>query len=89
MKTYVVDEQTIKEECLNCGSIDSIFDEPNGFYKCNVCQNVWAFDEDDPDYRELETCSNCGGSGYVEADYSYEPHEIRTICSFCDSEGVV
>lgn len=86
---YVADENIIKEQCQNCGSIDSTFDEFMGFYQCKTCDSCWQFDDDDPDYRELETCTNCDGSGYVTVADSDDPLDVKGICSFCDSAGVV
>lgn len=80
---YVVDEQTVKEKCLNCGSVDSVFDEFIGFYQCNVCQHAWAFDEDDPDYAEAEetACPFCGGSGMTGSPYG------MSECGYCNGSG--
>lgn len=86
---YLFEEGVDKRQCLNCGSIDSEFDAIEKFYECNVCQHVWAYDDDDPDYRELETCPNCNGYGYVENAFSHDPHCTTNICSFCDSAGVL
>lgn len=42
------------EACPDCGSTDCTFDEVHGYWECNSCFSVWAYDEDDPDYDELE-----------------------------------
>lgn len=39
--------------CDNCGSTNIVFEKGHGFYHCLDCHQVWAFDEDDPDYDEV------------------------------------
>lgn len=43
-----------REACPDCGSADCTFDRTHGYWECNSCFSVWAYDEDDPDYDELE-----------------------------------
>lgn len=42
--------------CSQCGSTEIIYDEDFGFYKClsSQCDHCWGYDEDDPDYDELD-----------------------------------
>lgn len=53
-----------KGVCPDCLSENTTFDPGNGYRTCEDCWNVWALDEDDPDYDEeplgLGTCCICG-----------------------------
>lgn len=40
--------------CPECQSQNIKFDSVFGFYRCNDCEQVWAYSEDDPDLGELE-----------------------------------
>lgn len=40
------------EHCPNCNSEHTIYDSDHGFWQCEECSNVWAYDEDDPDYDD-------------------------------------
>lgn len=40
--------------CPQCGSSNIEYDEDFGFYKCSDCEHCWGYDEDDPDYDELD-----------------------------------
>lgn len=40
--------------CPRCGLEDIKYDEDFGFYKCSNCEHCWGYDEDDPDYDELD-----------------------------------
>ncbi|MEG3838922.1 hypothetical protein [Microcoleus sp. herbarium14] len=40
--------------CPRCGSQNIRYDEDFGFYKCSRCELCWGYDEDDPDYDELD-----------------------------------
>lgn len=36
----------------DCGSKNVVFEQGHGYYHCLECDQVWARDEDDPDYDE-------------------------------------
>jgi ribosomal protein L37AE/L43A len=40
------------ELCPNCNSEHTIYNSDYGFWQCEECSNVWAYNEDDPDYDE-------------------------------------
>lgn len=40
--------------CPQCQSTNIEFDQDYGFYKCNDCEEVWAYSGDDPDLDELD-----------------------------------
>ena len=42
------------EQCPNCGSSNTSYDEAFGFHKCEDCSELWAHDKDDPDYEDCE-----------------------------------
>lgn len=42
------------EFCIRCGSADIVFDSDYGFYRCNNCNETWAYPKDDPDYDEFD-----------------------------------
>lgn len=42
-----------RETCKDCGSIHCTFNRSFGYWTCDNCLSVWAYDEDDPDYDEL------------------------------------
>lgn len=44
-----------RDSCPACNSTNIQFDEDYGFYKCNDCEEVWAYPEDDPDLNELDS----------------------------------
>jgi hypothetical protein len=37
----------------DCGSKKVVFEQGHGYYHCLDCDEVWAFDDDDPDYDEM------------------------------------
>ncbi len=41
--------------CPRCGSRDIKYDKDFGFYKCLECEHCWGYDEDDPDYEEVDS----------------------------------
>lgn len=41
------------EYCPRCQSLTIEFNQDHGFYKCLSCGEVWAHDDDDPDYDEM------------------------------------
>lgn len=67
----------VEEQCPKCGSLSSDFDEFGRFYECNICKNLWAFDKDDPDYDDVETCPECSGTGM----------DGKLVCMKCDGLG--
>ncbi|NJR15736.1 MAG: hypothetical protein HC785_08485 [Calothrix sp. CSU_2_0] len=56
-----------EEQCPNCGSEDSTFDDEGKFYVCNVCGHCWAFDRDDSDYYDVD----------VDPEYLYSVYGIK------------
>lgn len=54
MKTQA--QKVLDKFCPQCGSQNITYDEDFGFYKCLVggCGHFWGYDEDDPDYDEVE-----------------------------------
>ncbi|MBW4568064.1 MAG: hypothetical protein KME31_08575 [Tolypothrix carrinoi HA7290-LM1] len=42
------------EFCIRCGSTNITFDRDYGFYRCNDCNETWAYPQDDPDYYEFD-----------------------------------
>ncbi|NJL63304.1 MAG: hypothetical protein HC903_17585 [Methylacidiphilales bacterium] len=44
----------LEEQCPNCGSINSHFDDEGKFHLCHVCDHAWSFDSDDPDYDDVD-----------------------------------
>jgi DnaJ-class molecular chaperone len=64
--------------CPECKHPNITFDATFGFYKCNSCQYVWSYSQDDPDYDEQVLCSCCGGKGWIKD----EP------CAQCGGLGV-
>jgi rubredoxin len=40
--------------CPECGSQKIAYDEDFGFYRCSQCGHCWGYDEDDPDYDEVD-----------------------------------
>ncbi|MDB9460011.1 hypothetical protein PN473_16625 [Dolichospermum circinale CS-545/17] len=47
-------QSSLKElaKATGCKHPNPEFNEEFGFYQCPLCGEVWAFDEDDPDYKE-------------------------------------
>ncbi|MCV3216013.1 hypothetical protein OGM63_21295 [Plectonema radiosum NIES-515] len=41
--------------CIHCRSKNIIFNRDHGFYRCNDCNNVWAYPGDDPDNDEFDS----------------------------------
>jgi ribosomal protein L37AE/L43A len=40
--------------CIRCGSENIVYNHDHGFYRCNNCNNVWAYPGDDPDNDEFD-----------------------------------
>ena len=51
--------------CKKCNSNSTQFNQEHGFWKCDTCSNIWAYDKDDPDYDEREVCDKCSGLGLM------------------------
>lgn len=49
-------------ECPDCGSNNTIHDLIHGHRVCEDCGNLWALDENDPDYKAFDfgACCACG-----------------------------
>lgn len=47
-------QESLKElaKSVGCQHPNPIFNQEFGFYQCPLCGEVWAYDEDDPDYTE-------------------------------------
>jgi hypothetical protein len=76
------------EHCPNCNSEHTIYDSDHGFWQCEECSNVWAYDEDDPDYEEIEDLPTIEEMAGILADEKPEnkvepelPSVLRQICS--------
>ncbi|MHC5914875.1 MAG: hypothetical protein ACYTXE_28665 [Nostoc sp.] len=73
--------------CINCDSSQVKYDSAFGFYKCEICSETWAKDEDDPDYEDdmvyfdRTLCNTCSGGGLIQED-----GELR-CCPNCDGTG--
>ncbi len=72
------------ETCPTCSGTHTLYDSTFGFWKCEDCSTVWGKDIDDPDYdeadeEELDYCSLCRGTGYVE--------ELLSTCPDCGGQG--
>ncbi|MEG4915756.1 hypothetical protein [Microcoleus sp. B7-D4] len=52
MKTQ--SQKVLDKFCPQCGSPEINYDEDFGFYKYLHCEHCWGYDEDDPDYEEVE-----------------------------------
>lgn len=46
--------EAIGELCPTCQSDETIFESVFRFWKCEACSTVWATDEDDPDYQDVD-----------------------------------
>lgn len=71
MKTYVVDEQTIKNECLNCGSVDSAFDNEENFTHATYVTTSGHLTKMTRTIKKLTTNLNI--------KWKLSPHPIRTV----------
>jgi ribosomal protein L37AE/L43A len=40
-------------DCSKCGSKNTTYNHGFGYWQCQNCGKVWAYDEDDPDWDEL------------------------------------
>lgn len=47
------DGQQISDPCPGCNSTATRFDSVFGYWQCQECPTVWAYDKDDPDYDQL------------------------------------
>ncbi|MEH1849264.1 MAG: hypothetical protein V7L25_30920 [Nostoc sp.] len=67
--------------CPECNCSEWRHDKHNGVYSCARCDYVVAFDEDDPDYDEMELCSKCHGKGVLTFG------GVNYSCTLCDGRG--
>ncbi|WP_375443122.1 hypothetical protein, partial [uncultured Nostoc sp.] len=51
--------------------------------ECLDCGHTWGFDEDDPDYDDIELCSKCHGKGLLAFG------DVNYSCTLCDGRGSV
>lgn len=61
-RTYDLDEAGLVvegENCPDCNSSNTRYDNGFGFWKCEDCSTVWGHDKDDPDYDEPDICPEC------------------------------
>lgn len=60
------------EQCPNCGSSETYYDEAFGFHKCEECSELWGHDKDDPDYEDCEPSFNTSAHREYLAESAYE-----------------
>jgi DnaJ-class molecular chaperone len=63
--------------CPNCQNTNTRLRD-GGYWKCEDCSTVWAYDKHDPDYDEPDLCTTCNGRGNLIDD---------TECPACGGIG--